>query len=217
MLITQKLVMTKDIGCNDGLFGGIMLEWLDEAGAIEALALTDEPRMVTFKMSEMTFKKPVKVGDIVQFHSNGVKRGNTSITIEIQAKVKLVVVAEVTMTFVCIDENGDKKLIKKFQPRKEIKPRFGNDNVKANLHFCPTIIHMKNGEEYLCSQNWNYLEDNVKEFNEANSKELVHVKKQEYGDNLYVWDLNEKKFRLLIRDDIAWTNVTTYHGTMYFE
>lgn len=104
--------MTRDTVGNGTLFGGIMLAWLDEAGAIVAMEYANSHRMVTFKMSEVLFKKPVKVHDIVCIYAAIGKIGNTSITIHLQAKTKDLdtgkeeEVATTEMVFVKIDENG---------------------------------------------------------------------------------------------------------------
>ena len=114
MLITRKLVMTKDVGCNNNLFGGNMMAWIDEAAAIFAMQYTNESNMVTMKFGEMIFKKPVKVGELIEFLADNIKKGTTSITFDICAYVHDNLVLSVNCIFVCIDENGKKKPIVKF-------------------------------------------------------------------------------------------------------
>ena len=119
MIVTRKLVMTKDIGCNDNLFGGNILAWLDEAGAIWAKMETGEERMVTVKMGEMVFKKPVKVGQVIEFSvseeiGRGGGRGESSYRFTIHAYVGYDTVASVECVYVCVDENGKKKPIAKW-------------------------------------------------------------------------------------------------------
>ncbi len=46
-LITTKVCMTKDLGVHGNLFGGIMLAWLDEAGAAFACEKAQSTHMVT--------------------------------------------------------------------------------------------------------------------------------------------------------------------------
>lgn len=112
VIVSKHICMTRDIAGNGNLFGGIMLSWLDEAGAIAAMEYANSHRMVTFKMSEVLFKKPVKVHDIVCIYAVIGKVGNTSITIHLQAKTKDLEtgreeeVAATEMVFVRVDENG---------------------------------------------------------------------------------------------------------------
>lgn len=112
VVVSKHICMTRDIAGNGNMFGGTMLSWLDEAGAITAMEYANSHRMVTLKMSEVIFKKPVKVHDVVCIYAMIGKVGNTSITIHLQAKTKDVetgneeIVAVTDMVFVKIDENG---------------------------------------------------------------------------------------------------------------
>ena len=111
--ITAKMCMTKDVGTHGNLFGGIMMGWMDESGAIFARWYTGEQHMVTVKFSEILFKHPVKVGQIVQFTACEPKLGRTSITFDLEGTVKEQVVIRTTCTFVALDENGTPKALLK--------------------------------------------------------------------------------------------------------
>lgn len=84
-LVTTKICKTSDIGVNDNLFGGTMLAWIDEAGAIYAAKEVNDKNVVTLKMDEVIFKKPVKVKDFIEIYGSVLKTGKTSITLEISA------------------------------------------------------------------------------------------------------------------------------------
>lgn len=107
--------MTKDVGCGGNLFGGNMLAWIDEAAAIYAMEYTGEPRMVTRKFCDMFFDCPVKVGEVIRFIAEPVKEGITSFSFRIKANVNNNNVFSVECVFVCVDENGNKKIIYKFK------------------------------------------------------------------------------------------------------
>lgn len=112
-LITQKLCMGKDLGIHGNLFGGNMLAWLDEAAASYAAEICHSPNMVTLKIEEVLFKKPVKIGFQIRIYAEVVTVGNTSITLKVEARKYNVYSAEeqlvcfTKMTFVRIDEAGD--------------------------------------------------------------------------------------------------------------
>ena len=112
-LITTKVCMTKDIGVHGNLFGGIMLAWLDEAGAGYACQMSHSTRMVTRSMSSVEFCKPVKVGRIVKIYGELVRFGRTSVTIRLEARShnphsqKQKIVCSTEMAFVRIDEDGE--------------------------------------------------------------------------------------------------------------
>lgn len=105
-LVSTYLCMTKDIGLGGNLFGGVIMSWLDEAGAIFAYKHTGAARLVTVKYTEIVFALPVKVGDIVTFYANNPRPGRTSITFDLEGRVDGGVVCHTTATFVAVDEHG---------------------------------------------------------------------------------------------------------------
>jgi acyl-CoA thioesterase YciA len=112
-LLMQKLCMNGDLGIHGNLFGGNMLAWLDEAAASYACALCHTPNMVTLKLEEVVFKRPVKLGFQIRIYGEIERVGNSSITLRIEARKYNVYSAEETvvcstrMVFVRIDESGD--------------------------------------------------------------------------------------------------------------
>ena len=112
-LISQRLCMEKDLGIHGNLFGGIMLSWLDEAAATMAYEVCRSPNMVTLKIDEVIFKKPVKIGFYLKIYGEVIKMGNSSITLLVEARKHNVysgeetVVCTTNFTFVKIDEQGD--------------------------------------------------------------------------------------------------------------
>lgn len=112
-LISQRLCMEKDLGIHGNLFGGIMLSWLDEAAATMAYEVCRSPNMVTLKIDEVIFTKPVKIGFYLKIYGDVIAMGNTSITLLVEARKHNVysgeetVVCTTNFTFVRIDEQGD--------------------------------------------------------------------------------------------------------------
>ena len=105
--------MTKDIGVHGNLFGGIMLVWLDEVAATWACSVCQNPNMVTVKIDEMVFKKPVKSGEQVNIYGEVKEMGTTSMTMYVEARNKNYytheeqAVCSTYFTFVRIDEQGN--------------------------------------------------------------------------------------------------------------
>jgi len=85
-LISTKVCKTSDIGVNENLFGGRMLAWLDESGAIMACDKANTKSVVTLKIEEVIFKLPVKVSDHIRIYGEIVKVGNSSITLSLEAR-----------------------------------------------------------------------------------------------------------------------------------
>ncbi len=90
-----------------------MLAWLDEAGAAFAAQACDSPRMVTKKITEVVFNKPVRPGQIIKIYGAVLGVGNRSITIRLEARRHSVyngsqrTVLTTDMTFVRIDGDGE--------------------------------------------------------------------------------------------------------------
>ena len=76
-------LLPRDTNSAGTIFGGVILSYIDMAGAIEAHRHTGMDRFVTVAMREVIFHKPVFVGDLVSFYAETVKVGNTSITIRV--------------------------------------------------------------------------------------------------------------------------------------
>lgn len=112
-LINKKICMGKDIGIHGNMFGGILMAWIDEAAAAFATEYCYTPNMVTLKVGELCFKKPIKVGNHIRLYGEVTHLGNTSITLDIEVrKYNLysgveTVVCTTNITFVRIDDDGN--------------------------------------------------------------------------------------------------------------
>ena len=111
--VATKICRTSEIGLNGNLFGGTMLSWLDEAGAAFAGYLCRAPNMVTLKMDEVLFRRPVKISHHVRIYARVVKIGTTSLTINVEArrfdfeKNLEELVCSTRMVYVKIDAEGN--------------------------------------------------------------------------------------------------------------
>ena len=112
-LISTHFCKAANVGYHGNLFGGTMLAWLDEAGVSFACQVCDTPRMVTKKISEVVFHKPVRPGQIIKIYGEVKVIGNRSITIHLEARRHSVysgsqkTVLTTDMPFVRIDGDGD--------------------------------------------------------------------------------------------------------------
>ena len=62
MKITTHICKTLDLGVSGNLFGGQLMYWLDEAASVYAIWATGEKRVVTRRISEAFFNKPIHAG-----------------------------------------------------------------------------------------------------------------------------------------------------------
>lgn len=111
-LVSSQICKTGDIGIYNNLFGGKLLAWLDEAGGTFAASVSCTPYMITLKMDEVVFKKPVKVNDHIRIYGEVKRMGKSSLTIYLEARrfnfsaKSEELVCSTTITFVRIDEYG---------------------------------------------------------------------------------------------------------------
>lgn len=112
-LISTYICKASDIGVHGNLFGGNMMSLIDEASAAYASQICDTPRIVTIKVDELVFKKPVKVGSILKCYGEVKEFGNTSVTLYIEMRRhnvytgKQEVVTHTNIKFVRIDDEGN--------------------------------------------------------------------------------------------------------------
>ena len=111
-------LLPRDTNSAGTIFGGVILSYIDMAGAIEAHRRTGMDRFVTVAMREVIFHKPVFVGDLVSFYAETVSIGHTSITIRVVvetervgSRTEVVRVTEAEVVYVAVDENRQKTRI----------------------------------------------------------------------------------------------------------
>ena len=111
-------LLPRDTNSQGTIFGGVILSYIDTAGAIEAHRHTKNERFVTVAMREVIFHKPVFVGDLVSFYAETVRVGTTSITTRVVVESERmgtserVRVTEAEVIYVAVDKTGKKIPIK---------------------------------------------------------------------------------------------------------
>ncbi len=112
LLANATVAMPKDSNPNGDIFGGWLMSQMDLAGRIAA-GRRAHGRTVTIAVQEMTFLRPVPVGNLVSCYTEIQKVGRTSITVKIEAWAQAhdgvdypVKVTEGVFTYVAIDEAG---------------------------------------------------------------------------------------------------------------
>jgi acyl-CoA thioesterase YciA len=108
----RVIMMPKDTNALGTIFGGIILSYIDQAGAVEAHRHAPG-RLVTVAMREVVFHSPVFVGDLVSFYTETSRRGSTSITVKVVVEVERrsqgagrVKVTEAEVVYVHVDANN---------------------------------------------------------------------------------------------------------------
>ena len=107
----RVVMMPRDTNPHGTIFGGVLLSYIDQAGAIAARAQILH-KFVTVAMDSVEFHEPVLVGDVLSFYAAIKRVGRTSLTMRVWVEAErfadpreVVSVTEASITYVAVDEN----------------------------------------------------------------------------------------------------------------
>lgn len=106
---TRKWVKPEDLNPNNTLFGGRLLQWIDEEAALYAIIQLENKKIVTKFISEIDFITAPRQGDILEIGIVATHFGKTSLTLrcEVRNKVNLDPILTIErIIFVNLDEEG---------------------------------------------------------------------------------------------------------------
>lgn len=112
-----KLVLPEHLNHYGYLFGGYLLQWVDEAAWICASLEYPSCRFVTVAMDRVEFKKSVRQGSILRFEVRRGRVGNTSVQYSVLVFSDQFrtgggeSIFSTTITFVCLDDQGRKSAV----------------------------------------------------------------------------------------------------------
>ncbi|HEY3356319.1 MAG TPA: hotdog domain-containing protein [Polyangia bacterium] len=114
----KVLLLPKDTNALGTIFGGVILAHIDLASAVEARKVA-RLRWVTKAMREVEFHQPVFVGDVVNFFTETVRVGRTSVTVRVTVEAERwgagsgehVLVTQAEVVLVAVDETGRPRAI----------------------------------------------------------------------------------------------------------
>lgn len=130
--IMNELVLPNDTNTLNNLMGGRLLHWMDIAAAISAQKHCNRI-VVTASVDNVSFKHPIKLGDVISIEAQVARAFNTSV------EVRLVVWAqnipsgtkvrsnEAFYTFVAIDQNGRTIAVPQLIPETEEEKKLYNE------------------------------------------------------------------------------------------
>ena len=115
----KVLLLPKDTNVFGTIFGGVILSHIDLASAVEARK-AGAHRYVTKAIREVEFHQPVLLGDIVNFYTETLRLGRTSITVKVDVEVERwgagsgerMKVTEAEVVLVAVDAQGRPKPIR---------------------------------------------------------------------------------------------------------
>ncbi|OCA72422.1 acyl-CoA thioesterase [Chryseobacterium artocarpi] len=86
---TRKWVKPEDLNPNHSLFGGRLLQWIDEEAALYAIIQLENTKVVTKFISEINFVSSAKQGDIIEIGIEAIHFGSSSITLRCDVRNKM--------------------------------------------------------------------------------------------------------------------------------
>lgn len=86
---TRKWVKPEDLNPNHSLFGGRLLQWIDEEAALYAIIQLENTKVVTKFISEINFVSSAKQGDIIEIGIEATQFGSSSITLRCDVRNKM--------------------------------------------------------------------------------------------------------------------------------
>lgn len=81
--IMTEMVLPNDTNTLNNLKGGVMLHWIDVCGAISAQKHSNKV-VVTASVDNVSFKEPIKLGNIVTLESKVTRAYNSSMEVHIE-------------------------------------------------------------------------------------------------------------------------------------
>lgn len=142
-LSIRTTLLPKETNHHGTIFGGVILSYIDVAGAIEAKRFCLQ-MVVTVAMKEVVFSEPVYVGDLVSFYTRIVKVGRSSITVEVKVVAtredfhkSRVQVTDAIVTYVAVNKDRQAEPIAQRQFDTD-PPAFSDELVSRYVKSSPT-------------------------------------------------------------------------------
>ena len=115
-LALKVVMMPRDTNPHGTIFGGVILSYIDQAGAVGTYyelrrsGMGKKP-IVTVGMKSVEFHRPVFVGDVLSFWTRFLRAGTTSITMHVEVEAERDGLAEklteAEVTYVAVALKGD--------------------------------------------------------------------------------------------------------------
>jgi acyl-CoA hydrolase len=121
-VLMTELVLPSHTNAQGTIFGGVVMSWIDIAGAIAAQRHARNP-VVTVSVDYLGFIVPIKIGYVVQVRANVTYVGRTSMEVEILVDAENANTGEkrratqAYLTYVAVDEFGRPKKVPPLVPK----------------------------------------------------------------------------------------------------
>ncbi|MGX5173272.1 acyl-CoA thioesterase [Aliikangiella sp. IMCC44653] len=113
-----------DINFGGKVHGGAVMKWIDQSAYACAAAWSGQ-YCVTVNVGGIQFYRPIRVGNLVQLNANIIYTGSSSIAVAVDVSAgnvktqKLEATTQCVITFVAVDEFGNKTPVPQWTPSDE--------------------------------------------------------------------------------------------------
>lgn len=117
----SQIVLPNDTNAMGNLMGGILLKWMDVAAGIAA-GRHSNSLCVTVSVDNVSFKEPIRLGEVVSIQAKVTRAFNTSMEIYIEVfkedplKIGRVKSNDAFFTFVALDDDGSPTKVREIVP-----------------------------------------------------------------------------------------------------
>ena len=117
------VVLPNDTNLLGNVLGGRVMHWIDIAGAVASRRHSQRP-VVTASMDVLTFKHPIKLGEVAILEASLIYVGKTSMDVEVhvyseEISGKKKQTSTAYLTFVALDDNGKPTSVPKLKLKTE--------------------------------------------------------------------------------------------------
>jgi acyl-CoA hydrolase len=103
---TYHLVKSEDLNHHGTLYAGRNAEWFVESGFIAAASLTRPENIVCAMIHGMVFKRPIRLGEVIDFESRIALAGKSRLVAYVEMKSGGEPIVRGFITFVHVDREG---------------------------------------------------------------------------------------------------------------
>lgn len=134
-VIMTEIVLPSHTNALGNIFGGVVMSWVDIAGAIAAMRYARSP-VVTVSIDYLHFIAPIKIGYTVKITAEVTFVGRTSMEVEILVDSENSITGDVRratsayLTYVAIDDKGRPKPAPPYLPKTAAEKRAYKDAEK---------------------------------------------------------------------------------------
>ena len=124
----SQLMQPEHANLLGNVHGGWIMKLVDEAGALASMRHAQR-KVVTVAIDSMTFRQPIRIGDLIILNAEVTYTGRTSLEAEVQVLAENPVTGEQTYTnnaylvYVALDDNGRPTVVPPLSPETEAEKR----------------------------------------------------------------------------------------------